>query len=84
MSTMTSQILKFKDSSKTQKTKYLEKKTIFFLQIKKNYSLYIKSYNIAKKNFIAEVTVKFHRIFKQDLNIAPRLTQPFVLPRSIK
>lgn len=49
MSTMASQTLKFKDSSKTQKTKYLERKTIFFLQIKKNYSLYIKSYNIAKK-----------------------------------
>ena len=32
---MNSQILEYVDSSKTQKCKYLENETIFFLQIKK-------------------------------------------------
>ena len=31
---MTSQILKFVDFTKTQKSRYLEKETLFFLQIK--------------------------------------------------
>ena len=35
MSMMALQILKFVDLSKTQKTKYLENKMLFFLQIKK-------------------------------------------------
>ena len=38
---MTSEILQFVDFTKTQKSKYLENKTLFFLQIKKfhNYTL---------------------------------------------
>ena len=36
MSMMTSQILVFKDSRKTQKPKYYENKTLFFLQIEKS------------------------------------------------
>ena len=39
MSMMTSQILKFVDFPKTQKSRYLENETLFFLQIKKiNYT----------------------------------------------
>ena len=34
---MTSHILKFVDSSKTQKSKYLKKKTLLFLQIKTSF-----------------------------------------------
>ena len=48
---MTSQILKsvhFKNS-KAQKSRYLENKTLFFLQIKKK-SLHIKGFFIAKDN----------------------------------
>ena len=60
---MTSQILKFVDFIKTQKSKYLENKTLFFLQIKKtllyNYtSIHIKGYFIVKNSFVAEVTFK--------------------------
>ena len=41
MPMMTSQILKSVDFTKTQKTRYLENETLFFLQIKKfiNYTL---------------------------------------------
>ena len=35
MSMVTSQILKAVDFTKTQRSRYLEKETIFFLQIKK-------------------------------------------------
>ena len=35
-SMMTSQILKFVDFPKTQKSKYLKNETLFFLQIKKS------------------------------------------------
>ena len=35
MSMMTLQILKFVDFIKTQKSRYLENKTLFFLQLKK-------------------------------------------------
>ena len=54
MSLLTSQILKFADSFKTQKCKYLENET-YFLQIKKNHSLYIKCCNMSKNKFLAEV-----------------------------
>ena len=37
-----SQILKFVNSSKTQKSNYLENKTLFLLQTKKNHLLPIK------------------------------------------
>ena len=33
---MTSQVLKFVDFRKTQKPRYLENETLYFLQIKKN------------------------------------------------
>ena len=36
MSMMASQILKFVDSSITQKSKYFENETLFFLQIRKS------------------------------------------------
>ena len=39
---MMSQTLKFDDPSKTQKSLYLENKTLLFTQIKKISSLYIK------------------------------------------
>ena len=44
-------ILQYMDSLKTQKSKYLDDETLFFLQIKKNHSLYI-----IKGYFLAEVT----------------------------
>ena len=47
MSMMASQILKLVDSTKTQKTKYLQNET-FLLQMKKNHSLSVKDYNMAK------------------------------------
>ena len=53
-SMMTSQILKFVISLKTQN---ILRRKLFFLQIKKNNSLYmIKGYNMAKNNFVAKVT----------------------------
>ena len=56
MSTMTSQIFKSVDFTETQKFRYLENETIFFLQIKKNYTsratLWLKSC------FVEEVTFK--------------------------
>ena len=59
MSIMTSQILKFVDFTKTQKSIYLE--TFFFLQIKKFINLRIKGYIMARNSFAAGVT------FKKDL-----------------
>ena len=58
MSLMASQILKFVDFTKMQKSKYLENET-FVLQIKKiiNY-IHIKCYFIAENTFVAEVTCK--------------------------
>ena len=41
------QIIKFTDSSKTQKSRYFENQTLF-LQITKNYFLNVKGYNTAK------------------------------------
>ena len=51
---MTSQILKYVDFTKTQKSKNLENETLFFLQIKKfiNYT----SSAILWHSFVAEVT----------------------------
>ena len=56
---MMSQILKFVDFTKTQKSRYLNYKTLLFLT-KKNHSLQIKGYYMAKNTFVAEVTVKFY------------------------
>ena len=53
---MTSQILKSVDFTKTQKSRYLNNETLFFLQIKKiiNYTS-----STTKKSFAAEVTFKY-------------------------
>ena len=53
---ITSQILKPVDFTQTQKSRYLESETLFFLQIKK---LHIKGYFLAKNSFVAEVTFKY-------------------------
>ena len=45
---MKSQILKYVDFTKTQKSRYLEKETSFFLQIKK-FINYISRANLKKK-----------------------------------
>ena len=47
----TSQILKFTDSWETQKSKYLENKSNFFIW-KKNHSLHIKGYIMAKNSHL--------------------------------
>ena len=56
---MTPQILKSADFTKTQKSRYLENKTLFFLQIKKfiNY-IHIKRCFMTKNSFVAEETFK--------------------------
>ena len=60
MSMMMPQILQFLDITKTQKSKYLENETSFFLQIKKIHLLHIKGYFMAKYIFVAEVTFNFY------------------------
>ena len=59
---MTSQSLKFAGFKKIKKSRYLEKETFFFIQIKKlikRYQAHIKRYFMTTKNsFIAEVTFK--------------------------
>ena len=57
LSMMTSQILKFEDSSKTRKSRWLENETLFFLQIKKNHYIHING-DMAKNSFLVEVTFK--------------------------
>ena len=52
---MTSQILKFVDFTKTQKSRYLKNET-FLLQIKKIHWLHIKGYFMGKNTLVAEVT----------------------------
>ena len=52
MPKVASQILKYVDFTKTQKSKYLENETLFFLKIKK---LRTKGYFTAKNSFVAEV-----------------------------
>ena len=57
MPLMTSQILKFVNLTEIQKSRYLENKTLFFLQVKKfNNYISIKGYFIAKNNLVPEVT----------------------------
>ena len=58
---MISQILKSVHFTKTQKSRYLENETLFFLQTKK-FINYIKGYFIAKNSFVVEVTFKEHHI----------------------
>ena len=65
---MTSQILKSVDSTKTQKSRYLQKKTLFLFQIKKfiNWVL-IAIYG--KNSFVAEITFKIWVVNKYCLLI---------------
>ena len=51
MSKMTSEILKFADSSTTQKFKYLEKETLFFYLNKKILLLHAQGCNTEKMVF---------------------------------
>ena len=57
MSMMMSQILKFADFTKVQKSGYLENKALFFLQ-KQNKKH--KDYFMAKNTFVAVVTLKLY------------------------
>ena len=56
MSMMTSQILQFVDFTKTQKSKYLQNKTVFF-QIKKSLITHQRIL-YGKNTFVVEVTFK--------------------------
>ena len=60
---MTSQILRSVDFTKSQKPRYLENKTSFSIQTKKNHKLHIKGYFMAKNSFAAEVTFKCNYLF---------------------
>ena len=65
---MASQILKFLDSSKIQKSKYRENKKLFFLQKKK--LLYVKSHSMVKNSFLAEVTFLWRYAVPQNASIS--------------
>ena len=60
MSMMTSQILKFLNFRKTQKSRYLENETLFFLQIKKliNYTSRATLWQKKKKYFCSGGNLK--------------------------
>ena len=63
----TSQIFKFVNSQKTQKSKYLENEILLHRQIKKTYSLYIKDYNMEEDhNYRGH---KIHILLLQPLSI---------------
>ena len=53
---MTSQILKFVDFAKTQKSRYLQNETPFFLQIKKIICYTSRATLWQKSSFVTEVT----------------------------
>ena len=55
MPMMTSQIFKSVDFPKTQKSRYLENETLFFLQIKK-FINYTSRATLLQKSFVAKVT----------------------------
>ena len=56
---MMSQILKSGDFTKTQKSRYLKKETLFLLQIKELINCASKAtYFMAKNSFVVEVTLK--------------------------
>ena len=63
ISMMTSQILKFVDFSKTQKFRYLENETIFFLQIKKFINYTLRAALWQKNTFAVELTFKLNNNF---------------------
>ena len=77
---MTSRILKSVDFTKTQKPRYLENETLFFLQIKK-FINYITGYFIAKNSFVAEVTFnlfkKWSMILYSKLKDDPELLEHY-------
>ena len=56
MSMMMSQILKFVNFTKTQKSRYLENVTLFFLQIKKFINYTSKATLWQKNTFVVELT----------------------------
>ena len=65
MSMVMSQILKFVNITKTQKSRYLKNETLFFLQIKK-FSNYTSRATLSQKNsFVAEVTLNINCIVYQ-------------------
>ena len=55
---MTSQSLKFVDSSKTQKHKYLDNGTLLFSSNKKKFMNYLL-YSLVKNSFLSESPVTF-------------------------
>ena len=55
---MTSQILRPVDFTKAQKSRYLKKETLFFLQIKKFINYTSRATFLQKNSFAAEVTFK--------------------------
>ena len=55
---MTSQILKFADSWKTQKSKYLENEMQFFPVVKKFINYTLRAILSTKNSFLAELTFK--------------------------
>ena len=55
---MTPQILKSGDFTKTQKSKYLEKETLFCLQMKKFINYISRAALWEKKRFLADVSFK--------------------------
>ena len=57
----TSQILKSVDFTKMQRSRYLENKTLFFLEIKNNNQLYIKDYFTEKTSFVAVIMFQLSR-----------------------
>ena len=57
MPVMTSQILESAGLTKTQKSRYLENETLFFLHMKK-FINYTFCYFMTKNRFVAEVTFK--------------------------
>ena len=59
-----SQILKFVDFAKTQKSRYLKKKTLFFLQIKKLINYTLRTTLLQKNSFAAEVTFNQRGIWR--------------------
>ena len=60
---MTSQILKYVDFTKTQKSKYLRNETLFFLQIKKIFNYTSRATILLQKNsFVADVTLSYAKI----------------------
>ena len=55
-----SQILQFVDFLKTQKSKFLENETLYFLQIKKFINYTSRAILWQKNTFVAEVTYKWY------------------------